>query len=465
MFVGRKQELNELSRLYNTHKFQCVIIYGRRRVGKTALINEFIKDKEAIYFTGQETNAKENMENLSGSIFSVSRDFQKYFPLFSNYKDALEAVFSLAETRRLVFAIDEYPYLAASYKGISSLLQTCIDRYKDSSKLFLILCGSSLSFMENQVLGYKSPLYGRRTAQFKVSPFDYTQTIEYFSDSYSAQDTALLYGITGGIPLYMSIIDSHCSVVENIKKNFLEPSGYLFEEPGNLIKQECREPAQYNAIIKAIANGASRLSEIAGKVGLETALCSTYISKLISIGIVKKEYPFREETSKKTIYRLGDSMFRFWYRFIPDTIALIQRGKKELAYQHIHPQIPAFMGAVFEDICLQYLWTQSGVAQTPISFIDAGRWWGNDPIKRTECEIDIVADNKEEAIFAECKWTNETVGLDVLNTLIERSGLFRYVRKYYYLFAKTGFSSEVLSQAARVDNVSLICFEEMDFKA
>jgi AAA+ ATPase superfamily predicted ATPase len=460
MFIGRQRELRELTRLYNTDKFQCVIMYGRRRVGKTALITEFIKDKEAIYFTGQETNAKENLASLSHSIFALSRDFSDSSPLFASYKEALDAVFTLAEARRVVLAIDEYPYLAASYKGASSLLQTCIDKYKESSKLFIVLCGSSLSFMENQVLGYQSPLYGRRTAQFKILPFDYAEAKEYFVGSYSDIDSAVLYGVTGGIPLYMSLIDRQLSVSENIKLNFLTTSGYLFEEPGNLVKQECREPSQYNAIIKAIANGASRLSEIASKVGLETALCSTYISKLISIGILKKEHPFREETSRKTVYSLDDSMFRFWYRFIPDYMSLIQRGEAGLAYEQIEPQIPAFMGAVFEELCKQVLWRQNIAKQTPILFTDAGRWWGNNPKKREECEIDVIAANKEDAIFAECKWTNEMVGRDVLETLTQRSELFRYERKYYYLFAKTGFTETVRGLAEQMGNVTLIRFED-----
>jgi AAA+ ATPase superfamily predicted ATPase len=314
--------------------------------------------------------------------------------------------------------------------------------------------------MENQVLGYKSPLYGRRTAQFKILPFDYEQTREYFADSFSGTDTAVLYGVTGGIPLYMSLMDRQLSVTDNIKLNFLSTSGYLFEEPGNLVKQECREPAQYNAIIRAIANGASRLSEIAGKVGLETSLCSTYISRLISIGILKKEHPFREETSRKTVYRLGDSMFQFWYRFIPDYTSLISRGEADLAYEQIQTQIPAFMGAVFEDMCKQYLWRQNIAKQTPILFTDAGRWWGNNSKKRGECEIDIIADNKKDAIFAECKWTHEPVGLDVLETLMERSELFHYEKKYYYLFAKTGFTDAVTSEAARLGSVTLVRFED-----
>ena len=460
MFIGRQDEKNKLERLYKTDKFQCVVMYGRRRVGKTALISEFIKDKDAIFFTGQETNAKDNLESLSQSIFSISSDFAESASIFKGYKEALEAVFNIARNKRIVLAIDEYPYLAYSYRGISSLLQTLIDKHKDTSKLFIILCGSSLSFMEDQVLGYKSPLYGRRTAQFKILPFDFIQTKEYFANSkFNREDIALLFGITGGIPLYLSLMDKDLSIEKNIKQNFLSSNGYLFEEPGNLIKQECREPAQYNAIIKAIANGASRLSEISGKVGMESGLCSSYITKLTSIGIVKKEHPFREETSRRTIYTLADDMFRFWYRFVPDNMALIQRGEANLAYERIYPQISAYMGSVFEEICIQYLWQQNLAKELPFTFADAGRWWGTEKRKKVESEIDIIAADKEEAIFAECKWTNERVGADIINTLIERSDLFEYTKKHYYIFAKSGFTEGAQSKAS--SNITLVSYQDM----
>jgi len=462
MFVGRQRETTELNRLYQSGKFQCVVMYGRRRVGKTALISEFIKDKEAIYFTGQETNDKDNLEGLSQSIFSISEDFAAAAPVFPGYKEALQAVFEAAEKRRIVLAIDEYPYLAYSYRGISSLLQTFIDKYKETSRLFIILCGSSLSFMENQVLGAKSPLFGRRTAQFRLRPFDFCETEAYFAGGlFSREDVALLYGVTGGIPLYLSLMDKSLSVETNMKQHFFTPSGYLFEEPGNLVKQECREPAQYNAVIKAIATGSSRLSEICGKVGLESGLCSTYITKLISIGIVKKEHPFREETNKRAIYSLDDGMFRFWYRFVPNNMALIQRGEVDLAFAQIKPQISAYMGGVFEEICKQYLWQQNIAGALPFLFTDAGRWWGTHQKKKTACEIDIIAANKDDAIFAECKWTNERVGADIVAALLERSGLFNYSKNYYYLFAKTGFTDGARAMADTADNIKLVCYREI----
>lgn len=460
MFVGRQRELEQLNSLYKTNKFQCVVVYGRRRVGKTTLINEFVKDKDTIFFTGLETNSIENLENLSQSIYNLQHE-EGIAPVFPSFQAALDAVYEIAKKKRIVLVIDEYPYLAKSYKGISSVLQVQIDKKYKEGNLFLILCGSSMSFMENQVLGYKSPLYGRRTAQFKILPFDFFETNEYLA-GLNAYDMATIYGITSGIPQYLMQMDKGLSVEENIKQNFLIPTAYLFEEPTNLLKQEVREPAIYNAIIKAIATGSSKSSVISSKVDLESSACAVYLKNLMSLGIIKKETPITDDSARKTIYSVEDNMFRFWYRFIPNNMSLIQNGMADRAYKKIQQQIPDFMGKVFEDICKQWLWHENAKGSLPIDFIALGRWWGNDPINRCEAEIDIIAyGDKDNAIFCECKWTNEKVGIDVLSTLIERSRLFRYTNIHFYLFAKTGFTAGVIKKAKEIGKVTLVCFEEM----
>jgi len=459
MFVGRTMELDNLNKRYKNGKFEFAVIYGRRRVGKTTLINEFIKDKETVFYTGIEGNSKENLEGLSKSIYSLSSDFADASGTFKGFQEALETVFKIAEKRRIVFVIDEYPYLANSYKSISSVLQVLIDKHKDTSKMFLILCGSSMSFMEEQVLGYKSPLYGRRTCQFKILPFEFFEATKYFT-KFNRIDLATIYGITGGIPLYLSLMDENLSVEENIKNNFLEPNSYLFEEPSNLIKQECRDPAQYNSIIKAIATGASKMSEICTKTGIDTALATSYLGKLISLGIVRKEKPFGSGNTRKTIYVLEDSMFRFWYRFIPDNIAAINRRLTDAVYRKI--DISAFMGGVFEEICKQYLWEQNRQGKAAIAFTDLGRWWGNDPNKKQEAEIDLMGTgDNNSALFGECKWTNEKVDAAVLDGLIYKSTLFHHSNTHFYLFAKTGFTRGCQEKAKAHGKVTLVKFEDM----
>lgn len=219
------------------------------------------------------------------------------------------------------------------------------------------------------------------------------------------------------------------SVEENIKNTYLNPTSFLYEEPVSLLKQEVREPVIYNAIITAIATGASRMSEIATKVGESTTTCTAYIKNLINLGIIKRETPYGEKTSKKTIYSIEDNMFYFWYRFVLENSSVIARGAANLVYKRIETQLSDYMGRIFEEICTQYLWKQLLLGNMPIEFISLGRWWGNDPRKRSQTEIDIMGEqDSNSAIFAECKWKNENVDLDVLETLIERSGLFHYTK-------------------------------------
>ena len=226
MFIGRERELNDLNQRYKSDKFELAVIYGRRRVGKTTLINEFIKDKDSIFYSATETNSKQNLSELSQSIYSFTPEFKDSESIFTSFKAAFETVFKLAETKRIVFVIDEFPYLAACSKGISSVLQQVIDKNNANSKLFIILCGSSMSFMENQVMGYKSPLYGRRTCQYKINPFEFFELGNYYKN-FKPEELVLVYGITGGIPLYMSMINDKLSVEDNIKENFLVPNSYL----------------------------------------------------------------------------------------------------------------------------------------------------------------------------------------------------------------------------------------------
>lgn len=460
MFIGREREVAALDRLYESNKFEFAVIYGRRRVGKTALINHFIDNKEAIYFMGVESNEKQNLENFSKSIIEYSSGIEAETS-FLSFQAALEYVFKLAEKKRFILAIDEYPYVARSSKSLASTLQLLIDKYKDTSQLMLILCGSSMSYMEDEVLAYKSPLYGRRTAQMKIFPFSFDEACRYLKN-YSDEDKALAYGIVGGTPQYLLQMDDRLSIEDNIKNTYLNPISFLYEEPTNLLKQEVREPAIYTAIITAIAVGASRMSDISNKVDEDSNICANYLKSLINLGIVKKETPYGEKTSRKSIYSIEDNMFRFWYRFVPNNNSVIMRGAADIVYRRIEPQLSEYMGAVFEEICKQYLWKLLLDGNSPVEFSELGRWWGNDPIEKKQTEIDIMGEqDKKTALFGECKWTNEKVDLGVLETLIKRSKLFSYINVHLFLFSKSGFTKGCIDKANELGNVSLVTYADM----
>ena len=423
-FYCREDELRKLNKRYAGDKFECIVIYGRRRVGKTALINEFCKDKPTIFFSALNTTGKENLEALSRSIMSFERPDMESAPEFRSYDAALDELTALSKEKRIVFVIDEYPYLAKAKPAISAMLQHVIDHKWTESRMYLILCGSSMSFMESQVLGQESPLYGRRTGQFKIEPLDYKETAVFHPDL-SAEDNSLIYGITGGVPHYINKLGVKDSVDEALLDNFFDRSSYLYEEPGNLLKQELREPAIYNAIIR-------------------------------------KETPIAEKPGKKTIYLLADNFFRFWYRFVPVNMSAIDSGRIAKTYPHAVKQyLPDYMGLIFEKMCRDYLLYYSD--RLPIELREIGQWWGTDPKNKKQIQIDIVGTPVEgnDYVIGSCKYRNEKIGVDELDLIRDYASVFGKGRNYhYYIFSKGGFTDGLL-QAQERGEVQLITLEDL----
>ena len=461
MFYCREKEIRTMNQRFDKGNFECIVIYGRRRVGKTALINEFCKGKPAIYFSALNASAQENLEALSKAIYLYKNPGEVNAPVYQNYENAVDAVTEIAKERRVVFVIDEYPYLAKSERSISSRLQHVIDHIWQNSRLFLILCGSSMSFMEYQVLGYESPLYGRRTAQFKVQALTYRE-VTAFHQGLCVEDQALLYGITGGVPHYINKLEVEGDLDEAVRENLLNTSSYLFEEPENLLKQELREPAIYNSVISAIAGGASHANEIATKVGLESGICAKYLRVLLELGILKKETPIMEKAGKKTIYIIDDNFFRFWYRFVPGNMSAISAGRMEQIYERaIRPYFSDYMGLIFEKMCLEYLLRYA--QDLPILLSDAGQWWGTDPKTRKEVQIDIVGVPVEgqEYIIGSCKYKNTPVGVDELELLRQYASVFRQgCRFHYFIFSKGGFT-KALRELSGQGEVTLLTLEDI----
>jgi AAA+ ATPase superfamily predicted ATPase len=439
-------------------------MYGRRRVGKTTLLNEFVKDRPALFFSAPQHDDTGALRIFSERLHAFIG--QSGLSSFATWDAAFEQLAKTAKDRRFVLVIDEFPYLANANKSIPSLLQNVIDRHLKGGKLFLVLCGSSLGFMERGVLSAKSPLYGRATTQLRITPFDFATTASFYP-RYRFEDKLVAFGVLGGIPKYLETFVETKTVGNNIVQHILNGNSLLYEEPMNFLREELREPAIYNAIIEAIASGASKLNAIATKAGLPTDKCAKYLRTLISLHVVRREMPVIGQNRKSGIYHICDNFFTFWYRYIFENAGMVERGDGQGLYAlFVRPDLDNYIGAtVFDGICQDYLWKLNSSHELPFAFSKAGRWWGNDPRKREQSEIDIIAFHKKQALFCECKWRTGKLGLDVLETLRERAGLFPdFSEKHFYLFSRSGFTQELRDYVSQLGSpeVALVGLEDLE---
>lgn len=457
MFVGRKKELIELNRQYSSNDFHFTVIYGRRRIGKTELIKQFIMDKNSIYFMATESSGEKNLELLSMIVLQHSKTKFK-FGRFESYEALFDFVSEISADERVVLVIDEFPYLAEAYPEISSILQKYCDNQWKDTRLQLILCGSSMSFMESQVLGVKSPLYGRRTSQIRLREFNYFETEEFLKPMKKV-DIAVLHAVTGGVAEYLSYIDKGRDLESNLVSLFFVDKGRMYEEPPNYLKQELREPRLYNEILDVIARGARKNNEIATKVKKSTGAINNYLDNLIELGILIKEKPVGENASRKSIYRINNGSFRFWYRYVFPNMSAIEIGLGERLYEgDVKEDISNFMGEEFEGIFIDHFDMLNKEGKLPKLITSRGRWWGSNPKLKREEEIDLVGYGKNLAVFCEVKWTNKKVDMDILHKLVEKSMMFSEPEKHYILFSKSGFTKRLIDEAKDDGRIQLVSF-------
>lgn len=462
MFVGREKELAELNELYGQDSFHLFILYGRRRVGKTTLLNEFSRDKDAIFYSAEQSNDRMNLEKFSEQIFEHYQE--KTLEPFSNWENAFTYIQNRQEGKRLVLILDEFPYLARKNKGLLSVLQHLIDHRLQFGRLFLVLCGSYMGFMEKEVLGAKSPIFGRRTGQLHLKTLDY-QTSAEFLEGFNREEKLELYGAFGGTPLYLKQVQKEKNFEENIKQAFLKVTSYLYEEPLLLLRQEVQEPGIYSAVIEAIAEGRTKANEIAARTGEEQAKCIKYIQTLCELGILYKETPLEEKDSaRKTQYGISDFMFRFWYRYVFRNRTLLETGAQDAVWKkRIEPDYRNYMGTVFEKVCKEYLLRKNSRGKLPFLFTAIGRWWGNDPENHRQEEIDLIAKDGSDYLICECKWREDSLNLSVLRELQRKADVFRRNRgkTWYVLFSKSGFTGAVREEAAKDERILLVGLEEL----
>lgn len=466
-FIGRDREMKMLQAQYDKKDFVMLILYGRRRIGKTTLLNHFLEGKDAIFYTGIESKDSQNRILFGSTVFHHFGESGVEVN-FSSYADILAYITEHAKARpeeRLLLVLDEYPYLAQSEPAFPSLLQREIDCEWANLNIMLILCGSSISFMEEEVLGEKSPLYGRRTAQLDLRAFDYKAAAEFVPD-YSPEEKAIVFGVTGGVAKYLSLFDPAISLDQNLEEQFFSTSGFFYEEPQNLLREEFRDISLYYAVLSAIASGRNQIGEIAGKTGFDTARVVQAVQRLSSVRIVRRDVPILNETNKKlSQYVICDGMVRFWFRCVSRGISAIEQGYGAAFYERmIKPQLHDIMSLPFEDICRQYTLAQGLGNGLGVFLTKVGKWRGTDPAKKQPADIDIVGINDFDhtAVVGECKFQNQPVGLAEYRLLSDRERLihpYRTVREL--LFSLGGFTEDLQDAASREDRIRLITMDDL----
>ena len=448
-FIDRKEELESLNRFYQTKKKQFIVIYGRRRIGKTELIKQFIKHKPHVYFLADNRDDIFNIKELQKQFSAYLDDSLFEKAQINDWYDLFKEFAKKINKGRMILVIDEFPYLIRANNSILSIFQKVWDEILSHTNLFLILCGSSISMMEKEVLAYNSPIYGRRTGQIRIQPVKF-QYLRQFFPNFNKKELIEAFSVLDGIPLYLLKFSDKESIEQNIIKNIFNNAQFLYEEAEILLRNELRELGNYSVILKAIAYGNSRFGNIVNYTGLDKTMITKYIENLINLHIIKKEYPVtsKKEIKRDALYRFNDNYFHFWFRFVYPNKSLIEESRVEPLIAELRDKFKQYVSFVFEDVCRQRLMEK-------LEFARLGRWW------HKEIEIDLIGiDEKcKKIIFIECKWKDNVDAGLVLNELKEKSKYVQWhndQREEYYCVVAKSFKDRV-----REKNVLLFDLDDL----
>jgi hypothetical protein len=454
-FVDREGELRFLEEMYNKDG-GLVIIYGRRRVGKTELIKQFIRGKKHLYYLadkrGTEINAK-NMARLAAETFGE-------LPVVAeNFDDVFKFIAKRIE-EKFVTVIDEFSYLVEKDDAIPSIFQRIVDEIIKGKEVLLILSGSSISMMYQGTLSYSSPLYGRRTGEWKLNPLDFREAVKFFPAA-GIEKAVELYAIFGNIPAYLAAIDASKSIKENIINTLLRKGSKLYREPEFLLREELREPSRYVSIFEALG-GSSKLSEVASKANVPAKDMPKYFKVLSELELVRKEIPVTEKKTKNSRYYISDNLFHFYFRFVHPYVSLLEEGREEEVYKKTEPSLQSLYSKAFEDVVRESI--ASSLDFQPESI---GRWWGytRKEGRRVEEEIDVVAINHKEKKIAliECKYGNLDYksALQIIMQLKRKAGLVKWYNKQRKEFFGVAAKEIDRKERLREEGYAAIDFEDL----
>lgn len=463
-FIGRKNELHTLNTEYNRNS-SFVVIYGRRRVGKTTLIKEFLKNKTAFYYLATEELESQSMKRLANVIARTTKNTLLQKIEFTDWLDLFQLIADYKPEEKKVLVIDEFLYLVRTNSAFPSILQNAWDEFLKDSNVMLILSGSLISMMQKHALSYDSPLYGRRTAQMRLTPLPFTSIYE--TQNLPFEQAVEQFALTGGVPKYLEFFEDGRPLEEQLKDAVFSKNGFLYEEPNFLLKSEFLTAVNYFSIIKTIADGNHKLGKIASALGQESSSLTPYLSTLSELGFIEKRTPITEknpEKSRKGLYFIADNFLRFWFCYVYPYKGELELDNMQIVLDEIHKDFKEkFVAFAYEDICKDIF--AKLCSNNAISFVPSriGSYWLNDYDGDTEINV-MSVDHQNKQVFAgECKYHTKPVDAPVYFTLKEKVDNAAEIRKsfpkynvIYGLFSKSGFTKRMLDIAKENPNILLI---------
>ena len=442
-FYGREQQQKKLKRVLVKNELQVVLIYGRRRVGKSELIKQCLlsQDVPKLNYECKQTTEMNNVESLSALI---SENFGLPILGFGSMEALLDYLFRRAEKEQLILVLDEYPYLRETVTGIDSILQSLIDRYKDTTHLKLVLCGSYVEIMKS-LLARENPLYGRVDLAIDLKPMDYYESAMFYP-SFSSEDKVRLYSVFGGIPYYNRLVDPALSVRENIQELISAPGARLENEVSMYLKSEISKIANANEVFEALSKGFSKYSDLLSQSHVSSGpTLVDVLEKLIRMEVVEKQAPINDaDNRRKSGYFIVDNLSLFYYRYIFRFLSQRNVLEEDVFYdRYINKDFETqYLPRIFENICKQYLIRQNRAGKIEPPFDKIGKYYYDDPKTRSNGEFDTVTEDPLGYIFYESKFRREPVSLAMIHEEIKQvqtTGLNCYK---YGFFSRSGFQCE-----------------------
>lgn len=461
-FINRQEELSTLEKEYMRSDSAFVVLYGRRRVGKTSLISEFLRGrKNSLYFLATEESEVQNLKAFKEQAAdfmdnellktSVGADWTLIFKMLAAYK---------AETKKII-VIDEFQYIGQSNPAFPSVIQKIWDTLLKDANVMLIFCGSLVSMMKSQVLDYGSPLYGRRTSQIKLKQIEFKHYDAFFSGSKTAEELLPYYAVTGGVPKYIEVFKPYDDIYKAIEENILMRSSFLYEEPYFLLQREVSEIGSYFSLIKAIAAGNRKLADIAAALGVQSTSLTKYLKVLTDLDLVEREVPITEEYPEKSklgLYKITDNYIAFWFKFVYPYRSNLEKGEIKHVLERIKKGfIQNYASYVYESICREKMWELARQGKFKFRFNKVGSYWGQ---KIGETDIVALDTAEKNIIVGECKYTSSPKGLEILHDLERKATALKELTKsltvQFIIFSTAGFSQGLTDAAKRNNDIILI---------